>query len=90
LDRESILALARSLKLDSKALGECLDKDLYKAAVQKDVDEAFQLQISGTPTFIVAKTSGIVLAGTKMVGAQTYVALKEKIDELMENAVPSQ
>jgi protein-disulfide isomerase len=90
LSRESVLSLATNLHLDSTALRECLDKDTYKAAVLKDMDEAMQLEIDGTPTFIVAKTSNGVLRGIRMVGAQSYPDLKKTVDKLIASSPPTQ
>jgi predicted DsbA family dithiol-disulfide isomerase len=76
-----------SLSLDSKGFQACLDSDKYKADVQKDASEAAKLQISGTPTFVLAKSAKDELDGVRIVGAQPFLALQAAIDDLLKTEV---
>jgi protein-disulfide isomerase len=74
-----------SLSLDKTAFQSCLATDKYKADVQKDATEAATLQISGTPTFVLAKSAKDKLDGVRIVGAQPFAAFQSAIDALLKN-----
>lgn len=76
-----------SLSLDGKAFQSCLDSDKYKADVQKDAIEAAGLQISGTPTFVLAKSAKDKLDGVRIVGAQPFAAFQSVIDGLLKTEI---
>ena len=76
-----------SLSLDMKGLQACLDSDKYKADVQKDASEAATLQISGTPSFVLAKTAKDKLEGVRIVGAQPFATFQAAIDGLLKTEV---
>jgi protein-disulfide isomerase len=76
---------AESLSLDGKGFQVCLDSDKYKSDVQKDANEAATLQISGTPTFVLAKSAKDKLDGIRIVGAQPFAAFQSAIDRLLKN-----
>lgn len=78
-----------SLTLDAKGFQACIDSDKYKAEVQKDAAEAAKLQISGTPTFVLAKTTPDKLDGVRIVGAQPFSAFQSAIDGLLKAAPPA-
>jgi protein-disulfide isomerase len=75
-----------TLALDAKGFQACLDSGKYKAEVQKDASEAAALQISGTPTFVLAKTTKDKLDGVRIVGAQPFAAFQPAIDALLNGA----
>jgi protein-disulfide isomerase len=79
---------AESLSLDGKAFQACLGSNKYKAEVQKDASDAATLQISGTPTFVLAKSAKDRLNGMRIVGAQPFAAFQTAIDELLKVPVP--
>jgi protein-disulfide isomerase len=76
-----------SLSLDAKGFQACMDSDKYKADVQKDASEAATLQISGTPTFVLAKTAKDKLDGVRIVGAQPFAAFQAAIEGLLKTQV---
>jgi protein-disulfide isomerase len=78
---------AESLSLDEKGFRACLDSDKYKADVQKDAVEAATLQISGTPTFVLAKSAKDKLNGVRIVGAQSFATFQAAIDGLLKTEV---
>ena len=77
---------AEGLSLDVAALQSCIGSDKYKADVQKDATEAATLQISGTPTFVLAKTAKDKLDGVRIVGAQPFAAFQSAIENLLKPA----
>ncbi len=85
-NEEVIQKAAASVSLDTQAFKTCLASGRYKAEVQKDASEAATLQISGTPTFVLAKTAQGKLEGVRIVGAQPFAAFQSAIDGLLKNA----
>jgi protein-disulfide isomerase len=73
-----------ALFLDKGAFQSCLASEKYKVDVQKDADEAARLQISGTPTFILAKTAKDKLDGVRIVGAQPFETFRAAIEGLLK------
>ena len=84
---EAIGKAAETLSLDKGAFQSCLASEKYKADVQKDATEAATLQISGTPTFVLAKSSKEKLDGIRIVGAQPYVAFQTAIESYLKTEV---
>jgi protein-disulfide isomerase len=84
---EVINKAVETLLLDKSAFQSCLASEKYKADVQKDSTEAATLQISGTPTFVLAKSSKDKLNGIRIVGAQPYVAFQTAIESFLKTEV---
>jgi len=76
-----------SLLPDAKAFQTCLESGKYKADIQKDASDAATLQISGTPTFVLAKSSKDKLDGIRIVGAQPFSTFQSAIDRLLKTEV---
>lgn len=72
-----------NFKLDRVKFQTCLDSGQYQTNVRKDRDEATSLEITGTPTFIVARTAKTTLEGTRMTGAHSFSEFQARIDELL-------
>ena len=83
LNEEFVLNLAKSLLPDFAALHTCLASERYKAVIERDTKEATALQISGTPTFVIARTTRDTLDGVRMVGALSHLEFQIKIDSLL-------
>ena len=73
LQVKDLKGYAKELGLNTKQFDECLDSKKYEAAVQKNVEEASKVGVSGTPAFFI---NGIPLSG-----AQPFANFKEIIDE---------
>lgn len=84
-DEAVIKKAAQGLSLDVAALQSCVASDKYKADVQKDATEAATLQISGTPTFVLAKTAKDKLDGVRIVGALPFTSFQSAIEALLKN-----
>jgi protein-disulfide isomerase len=78
---DELYTIASDLGLNQPDFRTCLDTDKYKDEVQKDLDDAAAYGATGTPTFFIGKSSGDVIEGTKIVGAQPFAAFKTIIDE---------
>lgn len=64
---------AEQVKLDVAKFENCLSTGAHKAAVQKDVEEATRLGVTGTPAFFVN--------GRSLTGAQPFEAFARIIEE---------
>ncbi len=82
---EAVTSYAREVKLDLEAFQDCLAGDRFASALQKDWDDAIAAGVSGTPTFVIARTApGATLQGTRVVGAQPFEAFEQRIRALLE------
>jgi protein-disulfide isomerase len=63
---------AADLGLDTTAFAQCVDSHKYDVAVNRDVQEAQRLGITGTPTFFID--------GLELAGAQPVTAFQRIID----------
>jgi protein-disulfide isomerase len=82
LDMDSLVADAADLKMDVPAFRACVESEKYKNAVQTDVLEAMKIGASGTPTFVVGKSTPDGVDGDLVVGAQPYAMFDQKLKEL--------
>lgn len=82
--REAMQDLAERLALDVRAFLTCLDSDKYKATIRGDKDAASKLQITGTPTFVIARTARDALEGVRLVGTQPYESFRLQLDALLD------
>lgn len=83
-DDSVIEKAAEGLSLDVSALQSCIASDKYRSDVQKDAAEAAALQISGTPTFVLAKSAKDKLEGVRIVGVQPFVTFQSAIENLLK------
>jgi protein-disulfide isomerase len=82
LDLDSLLADAADLKMDVNAFRACVESEKYKNAVQTDVMEAMKIGASGTPTFVIGRSTPDGVDGELVVGAQPYPMFDQKLKEL--------
>jgi protein-disulfide isomerase len=76
MNRESMVAQAGELGMDSALFTECIDQDKYSKQVVAETSEARGLGITGTPGFLI---NGRVLKG-----AQPIEAFEAIIDDELE------
>jgi protein-disulfide isomerase len=74
-------AHARVLKLDGDSFDKCLDDGAETATVKKDLEEAHQLGLTGTPSFFVN--------GHFFSGAADYAVLKEMVELELTSPQPA-
>ena len=51
--------------------------------MQKDLTDATSAGVSGTPTFVLGRTSANGLDGVRLVGAQPYAIFDAKLKDLL-------
>ena len=84
LARPALSDQAKAVGVDVAAFDRCLDSGKHAERVRKDIAEAQQLGINGTPTFILGVLDGGQLKGARMIrGAQPFASFKAAIDEVL-------
>jgi predicted DsbA family dithiol-disulfide isomerase len=84
LGRDHLTQHAQALGLDKGDFERCLESGKHVDAIRKDLAEAQQLQVTGTPTFFIGVTGANgQMKATRLVGAQPYAVFKAAIDQLL-------
>lgn len=78
LSQPAILALAKQAGLDVAALRKALEQHTYAAAVKQDMATAAELEIDGTPAFVVN--------GKRIVGHRPIAEMRKLVDEALARA----
>jgi protein-disulfide isomerase len=83
LSHEAILNFAQQTGVDPNVFQACLDSERHRDDIHKDVAEAQAIGITGTPGFVIGRTTNGVLEGVKIVGAQPYGTFESRIKQLL-------
>ncbi|HEX6173043.1 MAG TPA: thioredoxin domain-containing protein, partial [Candidatus Binatia bacterium] len=75
---EDLKLYAKDLGLKQDLFDECLISGKYRATIQKDLNDAASLGLTGTPTFFIN--------GRELSGAQSVEAISQIIDEELSRA----
>jgi protein-disulfide isomerase len=62
LNRDGLMGLARSLKLDEKQFDSCLSSGKYRTQVEHDLQDGIKAGVEGTPGIFI---NGILLRGAQ-------------------------
>jgi protein-disulfide isomerase len=81
VSEDDLLAYSETIPLDILAFRACLGNGKHRPGVQKDVAEAQALGISGTPTFVVGRTTPDGVDGVIVVGALPFPDFDEKLQQ---------
>jgi len=84
LSPEALQKYAQGLSLDMNSFRTCLDSGKHKSEIQKDQADAAALGISGTPTFVLGRTSGDKLNGLVLSGTQPYSTFDSAIQQALK------
>jgi protein-disulfide isomerase len=74
--RADLLAYAGELGLDRDEFARCLDERRYAADVERDLEQAQALGITGTPTFLIN--------GQRVIGATSIDEFRSVIDKALQ------
>jgi protein-disulfide isomerase len=78
---EAINKYAGEIGLNLDRFHTCIGNDAYAAAIRQNIAEANAAGISGTPSFVIGKSSGGSVEGEVVVGASSYESLKKDLDD---------
>jgi protein-disulfide isomerase len=84
LNTENLPAHAETLSLDMTAFNECLQSDRHLADIDKDAKDANAVRLTGTPSFIIGKTTSDVINGQVVIGAQPLNKFDAAINKALE------
>ena len=84
LQDEHLAQYAQDIGLDTERFQECFGSDRHNSMIEADVAEANGQGITGTPTFIVGRTTDDVVEGVKLRGAQPVEEFRTYIDALLK------
>ena len=84
LNTENLPAHAETLSLDMTAFNECLQSDRHLAEIDKDAKDANAVRLTGTPSFIIGKTTSDVINGQVVIGAQPMNKFDAAINKALE------
>lgn len=85
LDDAKIKTIASDLKLNMETFTTCLSDTAKADEVKKDIADGTAAGASGTPTFLIGKsTSNGKIDGDLVVGAQPFAAFQAVIDPLLK------
>jgi len=85
LNDEKIQTIAKDLGLNTGTFTTCLSDQTQTDEVKKDIADGSAAGASGTPTFVIGKsTSSGEIDGDLVVGAQPYAAFQAVIDPLLK------
>jgi protein-disulfide isomerase len=91
LNAESFATFAGDLKLNASSFKTCAaDGSKWQVELQKDLNEGQSVGVSGTPSFVIGRTSATGLDGVRLVGAQPFGAFDARLKELLSQPSPSQ
>jgi len=83
LSADSILKYGDKAGLDMTTFRACVAEKRFVAAIQKDTSDAGTLGISGTPSFVIAKSAPDQMDGVRIVGAVSYSVFDSTIKDLL-------
>jgi protein-disulfide isomerase len=76
--------LAGELGLDGGRFAACIAADRYRAEIDRDIAEAMQAGVTGTPSFVLGATMpGSAVEGLRIVGAQPFPVFEARIKALL-------
>lgn len=85
LNDDKIQTIAKDLGLNTSKFTSCLSNKAMEDEVKKDIADGTAAGASGTPSFIVGKSSNDgKIDGDLVVGAQPFAAFKAVIDPLLQ------
>ncbi|MFV2055228.1 MAG: DsbA family protein [Thiohalomonadales bacterium] len=82
-DESNFIKHAKALKLNTETFKSCLSSKRHLDAIEKDIADASKAGLTGTPSFVVGKTTKDIIKGTVIIGAQPISSLKLYIEKYL-------
>ena len=82
---ENLTKYAEAIQLNTTVFNQCLESGRYATDIKKDITEANNAGITGTPTFLIGTINkdGTVKITRKLVGAKPYAEFKAAIESVL-------
>jgi len=84
LDEKYLPEYALSISLDQDEFATCLNSNQHLDDINRSAAEVNQTGLTGTPSFVIGKTTGDVIKGDVVRGAQPFASLKIFIDKQLK------
>ncbi len=84
LDEAALGDLASGLGLALDQFRACQQSGKHRAAIAQDIAEALGIGVSGTPTFVIGRTTPAGVEGEQVTGALPFEAFAAKLQALLD------
>jgi len=84
LDVHFLAQYAQQIDLDVSQFTQCLNSERHLAQIDKDTNQAMQNGITGTPSFVIGKTTQDKITGKTIIGARGLASFKAEIEKLLK------
>ncbi|MBI2593143.1 DsbA family protein, partial [Candidatus Daviesbacteria bacterium] len=84
LTKDQLYQFATNQGLNQANFKACLDSEKFKDEVSKDLADAANAGATGTPSFVIGKSTGAEIEGKLIIGAQPYSVFQSEIDSLLQ------
>lgn len=84
LDIDTLVEYARGMNMDTVSFRNCIESAKYQAAIEKDIQAAKDIGASGTPAFVVGKSTADGVDGELVLGALPYQTFQQKLTDLIK------
>lgn len=81
---EHIASYAKQIDIQPEDFNACMNSSRYQETIQRDIAEAEKQRITGTPTFVIGRSSADVVSGKRIVGALPYRVFSTEIESLLK------
>ena len=86
LGASDLVGYASELSLDTEAFNACMDDKRHERGINRDVQIARGAGFTGTPSFVIAKTTGKQVNGAVLIGARSLAEFENQINRLLPEA----
>jgi protein-disulfide isomerase len=89
LTPELITTTAAAEQLDMKTFASCIAGDRYDAQIRSDYEEGVRIGVTGTPSFLIGRSTADGVNGVLLEGAVTFDQFDAKLREMMGPLAPA-
>jgi protein-disulfide isomerase len=82
LSQAAVVDYARRFNIDTAAFQSCLESSGHQADILHDMDDAKALEINGTPSFLVGKTTDSGVVGFVVTGSLPFAQFESYLEQL--------
>lgn len=84
LKRQDLLGYAKNLSLNMEQFHQCLDSGKHLDEIDKDIAAGSKVKITGTPAFILGKTTENIITGFRLFGAKPFATFDKRLKSLLK------
>lgn len=84
LDEKYLPEYAEAIELNKEKFSACINSQQHLAVIDRNSRQANQAGLTGTPSFIIGKTTADVIKGIVVRGAQPFASLKLALDKQLK------